>query len=249
MHSHDFFKISLKYGKCCSFLKASVSALIKDLLQWRSLKQTPQQRTDDSESWGVWSSQGADCNSTCILEQTPLFEAARDGYINAVRTFVEEGDVALNLRESVCRTALDWATNQVAGGTDSYYLNDVRSVELEQRQLSSIGRNEGAKNQICLMGLCVKWLLDLPIYRWTQHNRMNKGEKSSFPTCCAMISFFLSYMFRLHNVAFLRELHNLRIYAACYATSQTLYSKFQRGGLVTVSGLNFSGWFEQPGPN
>ena len=40
--------------------------------------------------------------------------------------FVEEGDAALNLRDNVHRTALDWAIIQVAGGTDSYYLNDER---------------------------------------------------------------------------------------------------------------------------
>jgi hypothetical protein len=40
--------------------------------------------------------------------------------------FVQEGDAALNLRDSVGRTALDWAIIQVAGGTDPYYLNDER---------------------------------------------------------------------------------------------------------------------------
>jgi hypothetical protein len=69
--------------------------------------------------------QGADSNSTCTLEQTPLFEAARDGCTDAVRMFVEE-DAAMNLRDSVGRRALDWAIIQVAYGTDTYCLNDER---------------------------------------------------------------------------------------------------------------------------
>jgi hypothetical protein len=121
MHGHGLFKISLEYGKYYSFLNASVSALIKDLLQWR-LAQPSQQRTD-SESCGA-NEQGAHCNSTCTLEQTPLFEAARDGCTDDVRMFVEEGDASMNLRDSVGGRTLDWAIIQVAGGTYSYCLND-----------------------------------------------------------------------------------------------------------------------------
>jgi hypothetical protein len=43
---------------------------------------------------------------------------ARDGCIYAVRMFVEE-DAAVDLHDSVGRTAADRAIIQVAGGTDS----------------------------------------------------------------------------------------------------------------------------------
>ena len=71
--------------------------------------------------WAI--EQGVDCNMTYTLEQTPQFEAARDGCIDAVRKFVEEGDTTLNIRYDVGRTALDWAIIQVAGDTDSHYFN------------------------------------------------------------------------------------------------------------------------------
>jgi ankyrin repeat protein len=71
--------------------------------------------------------QGADCDTSCGLDQTPLIKAARDGCIDTVRMLVEEGDASLNVRDIVGRTALDWAIIQAAGGADSQYVYDKES--------------------------------------------------------------------------------------------------------------------------
>ena len=70
----------------------------------------------------------------------------------------------------------DQAIIQVAGGTDSYNLNDDRGVRTGAEAVVKYLRDRGC-GQTCLMGLSIKLLLDLPICRWTQNNKVSRGRK------------------------------------------------------------------------